>query len=138
MNRKSFFTAIAVTAILAAIILTPLVYYYRPTPIQRYDWISCRGFVMDNATQPIFNVTIVVVTDNSNLFKGFTNESGQFEVLAPFPLNKSLPIFCYASKPGYVDITRYVAKLPNVTVLTEDHDVIWGYVDFQIIMRKTE
>jgi hypothetical protein len=87
-----------------------------------------------NGTVPLYNVTVIAATDDKYFNKGFTDETGHFEILTEFPSNKTMLVYCFTYKDTYVNGIDGL-PLPSLTVVdTRGNDVVWGYVTFNITM----
>jgi len=102
--------------------------------------ISIRGSVIQllNETEtPVFNITIVAMSDVEAV-KGFTNETGHYEIWVRYPQNLSTPIFVCVMN-GTSEIAWRNQTLPDV-VITEATETytVWGFVDFEPIVLKEQ
>jgi len=131
---KNVYKILVAVMVVSAFIGTPMAWYFTRPIAPPSEVLSCRGLIVDNATKPLFNVTVILYTDATYMCKGFTNTSGRFEVFTPFPSNQSIPVTCFAFKQGYAEAFQNVA-LVNLTKVGARSDVItWGYVYFNITM----
>lgn len=129
-----------VVALFCVVFALSVFLWTRPR-LHRTVFIAVRGKVYelnDETQEPLFNVTVVAVTDGENFVKGFTNETGDFEIWVKYPENLSIPVYVYAYKPTYVECWRNQTMPTHVTLIKETEAYsIYGYVTFgSIVMVK--
>jgi hypothetical protein len=131
---KNVYKILVAVIIVSAFIATPIAWYFTRPTTPPSELLSCRGLVVDNATKPLFNVTVILYTDATYMHKGFTNKFGRFEVFTPLPSDHSIPVTCFAFKQGYAETVQNVILTNLTKVDTRSDAIIWGYADFNITM----
>lgn len=127
------------------IAMTTLLYLSRQKVPTVYEKIlAVRGTVYEttnnNESVPLFNVTVVAVTDKEHYIKALTNESGQFYLWITYPKNLSIPVFIYCVKQGYSDSLGQ-GGWRNQTLHPKDLDLlertetyeVWGVLNFETV-----
>lgn len=115
--------------------------YMTPRPVPAANLISIRGSVMQllNETEtPVFNITVIALSDVEGV-KGFTNETGQYEIWVGYPQNLSAPIFICVMN-GTSEVAWRNQTLPDVVICIEATETytVWGFVDFEPIVLKEQ
>lgn len=136
---------IFIVVLVAAFFIAATVLLFSLGPQQvHFDFIAVRGriYELKNETEtPLFNVTIIAITDEENAVKGFTNETGDFEVWVKYPENLSRLVWVYALKRGYVECWKN-QSMPAIVLCVKETQAytVWGYVTFDpiLLVKETE
>lgn len=147
VKRRLLLVGSVVAAILLFVSATFLFLTSRKfAEVTRFVAVTGQVLKVSNETQSqLQGVTVVALTDMTNMVKGFTNETGEYEIWVKYPQNISAPVMIYVSKENYTDISGLEgwrqSLLPHEMGVVNQTGAytVWGYVTFPpVILAKNE
>jgi len=146
-THSHIFMSLLLTSTIVVLICLSFYVLYSP-PRQPVDLVVVRGNVVsivNKTMKAVDDVTVIVCVGVEYAVKGFSNESGFFEVWIDYPENISIPVRVFAFRLEGSLITEkfngsYVfPKREDLELLEETASyTLWGYINCEtIIMEKT-